>query len=53
MDPPPSAHLSFVDGYLGEFLVLAVTGGGPDNTSGQTDKAPLSVLLGVLLVWNG
>lgn len=53
MDLPPSAHLSLTDGHLGEFLILAVIGGDPGSTSGQTAKAPLSVLLGVLLVWNG
>lgn len=50
MDLPPSAHLSFSDGHPGEFLVFAVIGGDPGYPSGQT--APLSVLLGVLLVWN-
>jgi hypothetical protein len=53
VDLPPSAHLSSTDGHLGEFLVLALTSGDPGNTSGQTAKAPLSVLLGVLLVWSG
>lgn len=53
MDLPSSAHLSFSDGHLGEFLIFAVIGGDPGYTSGQTAKAPLSVLLGVLLVWNG
>lgn len=53
MDLPLSAHLSSTDGHLGEFLLLAVTGGDPGNTGGQRAKAPLSVLQGALLVWNG